>query len=109
MSKIYNSIMAGLNEAIEDAGASQKKLKRTTVTIIPVKEYSASEIKSIRRSLSMSQRAFASYLGVSVKTVESWEAGINHPAGAASRLISMLETDHELVKKFPFVQMDSVS
>ena len=39
----------------------------------------------------MSQRLFASYLGVSVKTVEAWENGTNHPSGSAKRLISLLE------------------
>jgi hypothetical protein len=35
--------------------------------------------------------------------VEAWEAGTNHPSGAASRLLSMIEMDKELTRKFPFV------
>ncbi len=42
-------------------------------------------------------------MGVSDKTVEAWEAGTNHPSGAASRLLSMIEKDKELIIKFPFV------
>ena len=51
----------------------------------------------------MSQKTFASYVGVSDKTVEAWEAGTNHPSGAASRILNMMEIDKDLIKRFPFV------
>ena len=38
------------------------------------------EIKKIRFGLDMSQKAFAKILNVSIKTVESWEQGINKPS-----------------------------
>ena len=69
----------------------------------PVKVYEADEVKKIRNSTGMSQKVFASYMGVSDKTVEAWEAGTNHPSGAASRLLNMIEQDKELIIKFPFV------
>lgn len=103
MSSVYESIMAGLNEAVEDAKSKEKKLSRRSVTVIPVKEYQADEIKKIRKSTGMSQKTFASYIGVSDKTIESWEAGTNHPSGAASRLLNMMEMDENLVREFPFV------
>jgi putative transcriptional regulator len=96
--------MAGLQEAVEDAQSGNKKLSRRTVTVIPVKEYGASQVKQIRKSVNMSQRTFASYMGVSEKTVEAWEAGTNHPSGAASRILSMMELDNNLTEKYPFVQ-----
>lgn len=43
----------------------------------------------------MYQKSFAGYLGVSEKTVEAWEAGVNHPSGAASRILSMMEMDSD--------------
>jgi len=101
---VYESIMTGLNEALEDAQSTQKVLKRNKVTVEPVKVYEADEIKMIRKSTGMSQKSFASYIGVSDKTVEAWEAGTNHPSGAASRLLRMLELDKELVVRFPFVK-----
>lgn len=101
--KVFNSIMAGLNEAIDDANSDKPILKRRKVTVEPVKVYCAAEVKKIRKSTGMSQRIFASYIGVSDKTVEAWEAGINHPSGAASRLLRMMEMDKELVLRFPFV------
>jgi len=105
MKSVYESIMAGLTEAVEDAKASEKKLKRRVVTIVPVKEYTAQEVKNIRHSTGFSQKLFASYMGVSDKTVEAWEMGINHPSGAASRILSMMEMNAELTTEFPFVQL----
>lgn len=105
MHKVYDSIMAGLAEAVEDAKSTEKKLKRNIVSVIPVKEYDAVEIQNIRKSTGMSQKLFASYMGVSDKTVEAWEAGINHPSGTASRILSMMEMDSNLTVEFPFVKI----
>lgn len=101
--RVYESIMAGLNEALDDAQSDTPILKRHKVTVEPVKIFSADEVKSIRYSTGMSQKSFAGYMGVSVKTVEAWESGTNHPSGAASRLLSMIEKDKEIIIKFPFV------
>ncbi len=103
MSTVFDSIMTGLNEAIEDAQNKQKKLSRRVVTVMPVKEYKADEVKKIRHSTGMSQKTFASYMGVSEKTVEAWESGINRPSGTASRLLTMMEMDENLTEEFPFV------
>ncbi len=101
---VYESIMTGLNEALDDAEGKKPILKRHKVTIEPIKVFDSSDIKKIRNSTGMSQKAFAGYMGVSDKTVEAWETGTNHPSGAASRLLSMLEMDTDLVLKFPFVR-----
>lgn len=106
MNNVYESIMAGLNEAVEDAKSEKKKLKRRVVSIVPVKEYSAVEVRQIRKNTGLSQKLFASYMGVSDKTVEAWEAGTNHPSGTASRILSMMEMDENLTKVFPFVQVE---
>lgn len=94
--------MAGLTEAVADV--KEKKLPRRIVTVLPVKEYQADEVKAIRRKTGLSQKLFAGYMGVSDKTVEAWESGKNHPSGAASRILNMMEMDEELVSNFPFVQ-----
>jgi len=101
--RAFDSIMAGLTEAVADAKSNKPLLKRNTVTIAPVKAYSAEEVKQIRHSTGMSQGVFAGYMGVSVKTVEAWETGTNQPSGAASRLLNMMEMDKDLIVRFPFV------
>lgn len=106
MSEAYESIMRGLNEIVQDV-EGKKRLPRRTVTIIPVKTYTAAEVKSIRRGTGMSQKLFADYMGVSEKTVEAWEAGTNHPAGSSSRILSMMESNHTLTKEYPFVKVEA--
>lgn len=100
---VYESIMTGLQEALEDSKSEKPILKRHKITVLPVKVYEAEEIKKIRNETGMSQKTFASYMGVSNKTVEAWEAGTNHPSGTASRLLNMMEMDKDLVIRFPFV------
>ena len=102
MNRAYESIMTGVTEAVEDV--KEKKLPRRVVTVLPVKEYQAEEVKAIRNKTGLSQKLFAGYMGVSDKTVEAWESGKNHPSGAASRILNMMEMDEELVSNFPFVQ-----
>ncbi len=104
MSDVFNSIVAGLNEAIKDATSEKKVLKRNTVSIIPLKVYSSDEIKRIRMSIGMSQSTFAGYMGVSGKTVEAWESGKNHPSGTACRLLNLMEMDKEFTEKYTFVK-----
>lgn len=105
MKSVFDSIMIGLAEAVHDAGSMEKKLPRKIVTIVPVKQYTSEQVKSIRKKTHMSQKAFAGYLGVSPKTVEAWESGTNHPSGTASRLLNMMEMDDDLISNFPFVSM----
>lgn len=104
MSEIYDSIMRGLQEAVDDA-KGKRKLKKRTVTVIPVKTYTANEIKNIRKKTGMSQQLFAEYMGVSDKTVEAWESGRNNPSGSSSRILRMMEQNNDLTKEYPFVQI----
>ena len=55
----------------EEDNGKGKKLNKRVVTVIPVKQYGAREVQEIRKITGMSQKAFASYMGVSDKTVEA--------------------------------------
>ena len=44
-SSVYESIMVGLNEALEDAQSEKPVLKRNKVTVEPVKVFEADEVK----------------------------------------------------------------
>ena len=104
MSKVSEGIMRGLQEAVEysKGNLEARKFKRT---FNPVKEtYSAEEIKGIRNNLGMTQGMFAGVIGVSKKTVESWEAGRYTPDGAARRLISILEVDPDFPQRYNIVE-----
>lgn len=101
MSKLGDEIKKGLKEAISDT--KRRNLKRNYIYIEPIKEFSSKEIKQIRARVGLTQKLFASFLGVSVKTIEAWEEGINKPSGIASRMLSMIERDNKIMKKYPFV------
>ena len=89
---VFDDIKKGLEQAI-DYEKGKLKVKTTTLTIAPVDRFVPSEIKKIRASTGLTQVLFAKFLGVSVKTVEAWESGRNHPEGAACRLLTMTKND----------------
>jgi putative transcriptional regulator len=91
MGALFDDLCEGLQEAI-DYENGIGKAKKTKFTIEPVKKYSNEDIKRIRNKAGMTQAVFASYLGVSQKTVEAWELGRTHPTGPAYRLIDILAT-----------------
>ena len=99
MSELFESIRQGLNEAIEyERGDLPVKVDK--VTVAPLSDFTASEIKAIRIKNNMSQRLFAEALGVSIKTIESWEGEINKPSGIASRMLEMLRQDNNLLERY---------
>ena len=89
MSLLFNDLKEGLEEAIQyEKGNGKAKVKK--YMILPVKEYSGKEIRKIRMKTGMTQKVFASYMGVSTKTVEAWEGGRTHPTGPVFRLLDIL-------------------
>lgn len=93
---VYEGIMEGLKEAAAYRKGEASHC-RVTVREIPVPQYKASDVVKTRKSLNLSQRAFAAALGVSTRTVEAWEAGKNEPSGAARHLLFLFDRDHTLV------------
>jgi len=89
---VFEDIKSGLMEAIEYEKGNLKANTRT-LSVIPIEEFTPSEIKDIRKSVGMTQVLFAKYLGVSLKTVEAWEAGRNQPSGTACRLLAITKKD----------------
>jgi len=103
MNSLYKSIKQGLTEAIEYERGNLSNVKVDKITVAPVYIYTAGEIKAIRIQQCMTQRIFAQALGVSIKTVESWEAGTNHPSGIANRMLGFLTQDNNLFEKYSVV------
>ncbi|HCO22449.1 MAG TPA: transcriptional regulator [Gimesia maris] len=55
--------------------------------------YDPELVKETRVSLKLSQALFSQFLGVSVKTVQSWEQGTNTPNDMACRFMDEIRRD----------------
>ena len=103
MDSLFESIKQGLTEAIEYEKGNLPNLKVDRITVSPLHVYTGVKVKEIRKHHNMTQRIFAEALGVSVKTVESWESGKNTPSGCASRMLELLDRDNTLLEKYSIV------
>lgn len=103
MSRMGQDLVEAIQEAL-DHSEGKIELRTSRLNVSPVREtLSVEEIKDTRKKLGMSQGVFAIALGVSKKTVESWETGRYTPDGAARRLITILQTDPALFEKYGIV------
>ena len=92
MVSLFDDLKQGLEEAVAyEKGNGKARVK--TYMIMPIKRYSNKEIRDIRMRAGMTQSVFASYMGVSKKTIEAWECGRTHPTGPAFRLLDILAND----------------
>jgi len=103
MSEVSNSIARGLQEMLEHA-QGKAVLRSRYVSTTPPKAFTAEEIRTIRNGLQMSQGFFADVIGVSKKTVESWEYGHGKPNGAAARVLTIAQTDPEALRRYGFAE-----
>lgn len=94
---VFESIVNGLNEAIEYEKGNLSA-KTATITIEPLPEITAEEVKAVRNNVGLTQAMFAAVIGVSPKTVEAWEAGTNRPIGPARRMISIIQTNPNILE-----------
>ena len=104
MSKMGQELIESMQELL-DYSERKIDLRTTNFSISPVCEsISVDDIKKTRKSLGMSQSIFALVLGVSKKTVESWEAGRYNPDGAARRLITIMQSDPTFPERYGIVR-----
>lgn len=85
--KAFEELLGSIQEMNAIRAGKQKASRRF--------EYPAPEVKAIRKRVGVSQGKFAMILGVSKRTVESWEQGQRQPRGAARSLLKIVEADPE--------------
>ncbi len=91
MSKAFDSIKQGLEEAIEFSKGKPGKAV--------VHEFSPVDVKNIRANIGMSQNEFASAFGISVSTLRHWERGDRRPHGPALVLLNVVSKEPKAVLK----------
>jgi putative transcriptional regulator len=85
-SKIIGAL-ADFTDALERGDVTGRLTCRQVKLNLHPEPYSAELVKTTRRVLGVSQTLFAKFLGVSPKTVRSWEQGINTPSKMACRFM----------------------
>jgi putative transcriptional regulator len=86
---VKEELFAELLESVREGAAILRGEKQ------PSRQFVMSEpdVKRIRESYQLSQRQFASLLGISVKTLQNWEQGRRVPRGSA-RILLEVATKH---------------
>lgn len=82
MSRAFESIKAGLEEAIAHASGETMDAR--------VHRIDALDVKAIRAQVGMTQAQFASSFGISLGTLRHWERGDRQPHGPARVLLTVL-------------------
>ena len=93
MSVVYDDIMSSLNELLDAAQGKETGIVVHPRTVKDVEVFSPQQIKQVRMDAKMTQKTFATCIGVSPKSVEAWEGGRSKPDGAARRLLGLMR-DH---------------
>ena len=83
---IEAEILLGIDDMLANNAA-----KRTVIT--------ETDVALARRKAQLTQEQFAKLLGVSRRTLESWEQGARRPSGAATSLIRLFIIDPQFVKE----------
>lgn len=87
MSKAFESIKAGLTEAVAHAKGDKGGAGVLLYRPQPV------NVKGLRQRIGMTQAQFAARFGFSVATLRHWERGDREPAGPALVLLNVIEKD----------------
>jgi putative transcriptional regulator len=93
MGKAYDSIRAGLEEALAFAEGNKTK---AVVHNIEVPE---PDVAAIRAQSGLSQNAFARSIGVAVGTLRGWEQGRRRPEGPARVLLALIAKRPSIVRE----------
>ncbi len=83
---IEAEILQGVDDMLANNAA-----RRTVIT--------ETDVALARRKAQLTQEQFSKILGISKRTLESWEQGVRRPSGAATSLIKLFILDPEYVKE----------
>jgi putative transcriptional regulator len=92
MGKFGNELIESMTQAAAHARGRQTRGLRVTKVEVP-------DVKSIRRSLHMSQYRFAAAYRIPLPTLKNWEQGRRHPdAPAAAYLLAIKRRPKEVME-----------
>ncbi len=91
MSEVSDSMIKGMEEALAFA-----KGEKISATVHIPEEIN---VRRIRKKLNMSQRIFADYFGVNLRTIQDWEQGRRVPTGAAKNFLFVIDQEPDAVRR----------
>jgi len=89
-------LIASAKQALAWAGGEH--VPGVRVTMVTVTQSPVVDVRSIRRSLGLSQPQFAARFGLAPATVRNWEQGRTQPDGPARILLAVIERHPEAVE-----------
>lgn len=91
-----NDIKAAIHQTARDlheAGLINKKTMRRfdASCLTPIHDFTAMDIRALRKREDVSQTVFARYLNVPKDSISQWERGHRQPSGPSLKLLSLVE------------------
>lgn len=81
--ELFDSLMQSVQQA-DEILSGKKQASRATEIEVP-------DVKTIRENTGLSQRLFASLIGVSLRTLQNWEQKRRTPEGPARALLLVVK------------------
>lgn len=93
MGKSLTEVIHETAKDLHEAGVMTEQTMREfdAMCLPPIKHYTATQIKRIRKRNHASQAVFAAYLNTTPSTVQKWEQGQKKPSGLALKLLSLVD------------------
>ena len=89
MSAAFESIKAGLTEALAHAKGKPTAVREHRVDLV--------DVRQLRAQIGLTQEQFSSKFGISLPTLRHWERGDRKPQGAALVLLNVIAKEPNAV------------
>jgi putative transcriptional regulator len=89
MSKAFESIKAGLNEALAHSRGQRTNVREHRIAHV--------DVRQLRADIRRTQEQFSSKFGISLPTLRHWERGDRKPQGAALVLLHVIAKEPKAV------------
>ncbi|TKJ88842.1 hypothetical protein PaeCFBP13512_16540, partial [Paenibacillus sp. CFBP13512] len=89
-----------VNQLNEYTQGNTEHVEVVTYKLRDLPEIDFALVKELRKDLNATQKTFGDVLGVSTRTVESWEIGRSLPNGSATRLMQLMLANPSIKQSF---------
>ena len=93
MSAAFNSIKAGLSEALAHAQGKPTLVREHRIDLV--------DVRQLRAKIGLTQEQFSAKFGISLPTLRHWERGDRKPQGAALVLLNVIAKEPKAVLRAP--------